>query len=50
MSKTFADFPLHESLQQALPYGLACGAASASRSGTGLGTLEQVTELVKQCS
>ena len=41
---------LGESLQQALPYGLACGAASASRSGTGLGTLEQVTELVKQCS
>lgn len=38
---------LGESLQQALPYGLACGAASASRSGTDLGSLEQVTELVK---
>lgn len=40
---------LGEALQQALPYGLACGAATASRSGTDLGSLEQVTELVKQC-
>ncbi|WP_022940422.1 1-phosphofructokinase [Psychromonas hadalis] len=40
---------LGESLQQALPYGLACGAATASRSGTELGSLEQVTELIKQC-
>jgi 1-phosphofructokinase family hexose kinase len=37
---------LGESLQQALPYGLACGAATASRSGTDLGSLEQVIELV----
>lgn len=41
---------LGESLQQALPYGLACGAATASRNGTDLGSLEQVTELVKKCS
>ena len=40
---------LGEPLRQALPYGLACGAATASRSGTELGSLEQVTELVKQC-
>lgn len=38
---------LGESLQQALPYGLACGAATASRSGTELGSLKQVTSLVK---
>ncbi len=41
---------LGESITQALPYGLACGAATASRSGTELGTLKQVTELVKQYS
>ena len=41
---------LGETLQNALPYGLACGAATASRPGTELGSLEQVTELVKQCS
>lgn len=41
---------LGESLENALPYGLACGAATASRPGTELGSLEQVTELVKQCS
>lgn len=40
---------LGDSLQDALPYGLACGAATASRSGTDLGSLEQVNELVKQC-
>ncbi|TEW55526.1 1-phosphofructokinase [Psychromonas sp. RZ22] len=37
---------LGETLQKALPYGLACGAATASRPGTELGSLEQVTELV----
>lgn len=40
---------LGESLQQALPYGLACGAATASRSGTDLGSLEQVLELINHC-
>jgi 1-phosphofructokinase family hexose kinase len=38
---------LGETLQQALPYGLACGAATASRPGTELGTLKQVMELMK---
>jgi len=41
---------LGESLTQALAYGLACGAATASRSGTDLGSLDQVTELVEQCN
>lgn len=41
---------LGEPLQHALPYGLACGAATASRSGTELGSLQQVIELVKHCS
>jgi len=40
---------LGESLQQALPYGLACGAATASCSGTQLGSLEQVNELLELC-
>ena len=39
---------LGESLKQALPYGLVCGAATASCVGTNLGSLEQVTELLKQ--
>ena len=39
---------LGESLQQALPYGIACGAATASLPGTQLGTLEQITELLSK--
>ncbi|MPW30925.1 1-phosphofructokinase [Agarivorans sp. B2Z047] len=39
---------LGESLAQALPYGLACGAASASRQGTDLGSLDQVEQLRKE--
>jgi 1-phosphofructokinase family hexose kinase len=38
-----------ESLEQALPYGLACGAATASRPGTELGELAQVEQLLEQC-
>ena len=37
---------LGETLPQALRYGLACGAATASRPGTELGSLEQITQLV----
>jgi len=37
---------LGEALPQALRYGLACGAATASRPGTELGSLEQITQLV----
>ncbi len=40
---------LGDSLEQALPYGLACGAATASRPGTELGELEQVQQLLEQC-
>jgi len=39
---------LGESLQQALPYGIACGAATASLPGTQLGTLEQITQLLSK--
>jgi 1-phosphofructokinase/6-phosphofructokinase 2 len=39
---------LGETLTEALPYGLACGAASASRQGTDLGSLEQVEQLRKE--
>ncbi|WP_196159877.1 1-phosphofructokinase [Reinekea sp. G2M2-21] len=34
------------SLPEAMPWGLACGAATASRRGTELGSLTQVTDLV----
>jgi fructose-1-phosphate kinase PfkB-like protein len=33
----------------ALRYGMACGAATASQPGTQLGTLDEVLTLVEQC-
>lgn len=38
---------LGEPLMQALPYAIACGAATASCTGTELASLAQVTELMK---
>lgn len=37
---------LGEGLAQALPYAMACGAATASLAGTSLGSLEQVAKLM----
>ena len=37
-----------DSMQEALCKGIACGAATASQNGTTVGTLEQVTELLKK--
>jgi len=37
-----------QSLQQALQFGLACGAATASKAGTDLGSLEEVNILLAQ--
>lgn len=39
---------LGDSMQDALCKGIACGAATASQNGTTVGTLEQVTELLKK--
>lgn len=38
------------SYADALRYGVACGAATASKSGTELGSYDDVISLVKQCS
>jgi fructose-1-phosphate kinase PfkB-like protein len=37
-------------MPEALCRGIACGAATASQSGTSVGSLAQVTELLKQVS
>jgi 1-phosphofructokinase family hexose kinase len=38
-----------EPLEEALRYGIACGAATASQPGTSLGTLADVNRLVTEC-
>lgn len=38
-----------QSYEDAIRYGVACGAATASKSGTDLGTFEDVADLVTQC-